>query len=201
MSGVMGHKPSFGIVPTHGQIPGPPGTLTLADLAVGGPMARSVGDLELALDLLVGPNRWDAPAWRVELPPSRVSGLEGCRVAAWLDDERCPVDPEVKVLLEGAAVALAGSGAVVDTDARPDFTLAKAADTFLTLLHAALAGSFTPRPDRAAGRRHRRLAPRRHAPAHRRSGTATGSAPTSDGCRCACGSRSSSTPGTSSSCR
>jgi amidase len=143
MSGVTGHKPSYGIVPTHGQIPGLPGTLSLADLAVGGPMARTVGDLELALDLLVGPNRWDAPAWRVELPPSRVTGLEGCRVAAWLDDEHCPVDPEVKVLLDGAAAALAGAGAVVDTGARPDFTLAKAADTFLTLLHAALAGSFS----------------------------------------------------------
>ena len=31
--GVMGHKPSFGIVPAHGQIPGMPGTLTQADLA------------------------------------------------------------------------------------------------------------------------------------------------------------------------
>ena len=143
MSGVMGHKPSYGIVPTHGQIPGPPGTLTLADLAVGGPMARSVADLELALDLLVSANRWDAPAWRVELPPSRVSDLGGCRVAAWLDDEHCPVDADVKALLDGAAAALAGAGAVVDTDARPDFSLGKAADTFLTLLHAALAGSYT----------------------------------------------------------
>ena len=25
MSGVVGHKPSYGIVPAHGQIPGPPG--------------------------------------------------------------------------------------------------------------------------------------------------------------------------------
>ena len=38
MSGVVGHKPSYGIVPSHGQIPGPPGTLTLADLAVAGPI-------------------------------------------------------------------------------------------------------------------------------------------------------------------
>ena len=36
MSGVTGHKPSYGIVPAHGQIPGPPGTLTMADLAVAG---------------------------------------------------------------------------------------------------------------------------------------------------------------------
>ncbi|HKA52061.1 MAG TPA: amidase family protein, partial [Candidatus Binatia bacterium] len=52
MSGVVGHKPSYGIVPAHGQIPGPPGTLTLADLAVAGPMARSVEDLELGLEIM-----------------------------------------------------------------------------------------------------------------------------------------------------
>ena len=34
-SGVMGHKPSYGIVPAHGQIPGMPGTLTQADLGRG----------------------------------------------------------------------------------------------------------------------------------------------------------------------
>ena len=62
MCGVMGHKPSYGIVPAHGQIPGPAGTLSLADLAVGGPMARTAQDLELALGLLAGPNRWDGAA-------------------------------------------------------------------------------------------------------------------------------------------
>ena len=85
MSGVMGHKPSYGIVPAHGQIPGPPGTLTMADLAVAGPMARTVTDLELGLSLLAGPNRWDSPAWRLELPPPRHHDLQGYRVAAWLE--------------------------------------------------------------------------------------------------------------------
>ena len=142
MSGVMGHKPSYGIVPAHGQIPGPPGTLTLADLAVAGPMARSVDDLELALDLLTGPNRWDRAAWRLDLPPARHHHLPGLRVAAWLDDERCPVDPEVGALLAGAADHLTAGGARVDGDARPGFSLAKAADTFMALLYAALSGGY-----------------------------------------------------------
>ena len=34
-------------------------------------MARSIGDLELELDVLAGPDRWNAPAWRLELPPAR----------------------------------------------------------------------------------------------------------------------------------
>ncbi|HXW85172.1 MAG TPA: amidase family protein, partial [Candidatus Binataceae bacterium] len=76
MSGVVGHKPSYGIVPAHGQIPGPPGTLTLADLAVAGPMARTVADLRLGLEILSGPNRWEHRAWRLELPAPRHQSLK-----------------------------------------------------------------------------------------------------------------------------
>lgn len=140
MSGVVGHKPSYGIVPAHGQIPGPPGTLTQADLAVAGPMARSVEDLELGLEILAGPNRWDHPAWRLELPPPRRQALKEYRVAAWLDDPRCHVEPQVQTLLENAAQALAKAGVNVDAQARPDFTLDKVVDTFSALLQAALAG-------------------------------------------------------------
>ncbi len=140
MSGVVGHKPSYGIVPAHGQIPGPPGTLTLADLAVAGPMARTVGDLKLGLDLMAGPNRWEHPAWRLKLPPARHRALNRYRVAAWLDDPACRVEPEVVALLEKAAQALAAAGARVDHEARPAFTLEKVAETFGALLQAALAG-------------------------------------------------------------
>jgi amidase len=143
MSGVVGHKPSYGIVPAHGQIPGPPGTLTQADLAVAGPMARTVDDLVLGLDLMSGPDRWMAPAWRLELPPARQARLEDYRVATWLDDEFCPVDDEVGALLQAAAAKLAAAGATVaDGDARPAFTLEKAATTFAHLLNAALAGGY-----------------------------------------------------------
>lgn len=142
MSGVVGHKPSYGIVPAHGQIPGPPGTLTQADLAVAGPMARSVEDLELGLEILAGPNRWDHPAWRLELPPPRRQTFGEYRVAAWLDDPRCRVESEVHAWLEAAANSLADAGVTVDADARPDVTLEKVADTFLALLQAALSGGI-----------------------------------------------------------
>lgn len=144
MTGVSGHKPSYGIVPAHGQIPGPPGTLTLADLAVAGPMARTVADLEMALDLMTGPNRWDGPAWRLELPPSRGGAdIAGFRVAAWLDDEHCPIDSESKMMLEAAVEALRGAGATVDDEARPAFSLQRVAATFHALLQAALSGGVT----------------------------------------------------------
>lgn len=140
MSGVVGHKPSYGIVPAHGQIPGPPGTLTLADLAVVGPIARTIEDLELALHIMAGPNRWDQPAWRLELPPPRRATLKEYRIAAWFDDPRCRVEPEVRALLENAARALADVGARLDAQARPEFSLQKISDTFFALLQAALAG-------------------------------------------------------------
>jgi amidase len=140
MSGVVGHKPSYGIVPAHGQIPGPPGTLTLADLAVVGPMARTVEDLELGLEIMAGPNRWEKPAWRLELPPPRRKKLADYRIAAWLDDPCCRVEPEVKALLESAARRLMDDGAALDTEARPDFSLEKVAGVFSALLQTALAG-------------------------------------------------------------
>ena len=143
MSGVVGHKPSYGIVPSHGQIPGPPGTLTLADLAVAGPMARTVEDLKSALGIMAGPNRWERPAWRLRLPSERHRMMKEYRVAAWLDDPACRVERESRELLEKAAQTLAAAGARVDYEARPAFILEKAADTFSALLQAALAGGVT----------------------------------------------------------
>lgn len=142
--GVMGHKPSYAIVPGHGQIPGMPGTLTQADLNVVGPMARSIGDLELELDLLAGPDRWDTPAWRLDLPPARATTLGELRIAAWLDDQYCPVDTSTRRLLEETVAAIEGAGGHVDIEARPGFTLEKADTVFNRLLYAALAGEHKP---------------------------------------------------------
>ncbi len=148
MCGVVGHKPSYGVVSGRGQIPGPPGTLTQADIAVIGPMARTVDDCELGLDLLAGPDDWHAGAWALELPPARAqlpSGrADGLRVAVLATDPYCPVDPEIERAILGVADGLADRGAVVDTDARPDgFDFAKADATFLTLLGGAMCGGYT----------------------------------------------------------
>jgi amidase len=103
-------------------------------------MARSVEDLELGLKIMAGPNRWERPAWRLELPPPRRRTLKEYRVATWFADPHCRVEPEVQALLEGAARALAAAGVNVDAQARPNFSLEKVADTFFALLQAALAG-------------------------------------------------------------
>lgn len=141
--GVPGHKPSYGIVPALGQIPGPPGTLTQADIAVAGPMARNVEDLELALDILAGPDDWHAPAYRLELPPPRHDCLADYRVAAWFEEPSCPIDDAVRERLEAAADALESAGATVDRKARPEFTFDYATSVFSQLLGAAMCGGFS----------------------------------------------------------
>ena len=142
MSGVYGHKPSYGIVPAHGQIPGPPGSLTLADLAVVGPMARTVEDLQLGLSLMSGPDRWNTPAWRLELPEARADTLGGFRVAAWFDDDACVLDDEVATMLYGFVDTLAAAGCAVNGEARVGFDLTKASERFFALLNAALSGGY-----------------------------------------------------------
>jgi amidase len=142
VNGVVGHKPTFGIVPTHGHIPGPPGSLSGADIAVGGPMARTVDDCALVLDVLAGPDRWNTPAWRLELPAPHHERLGDYRVAVWSDDPACPVARDVVALVEQAATRLAEAGATVDTDARPAITFESGAANFDALLAAALSGGY-----------------------------------------------------------
>ena len=141
--GIFGHKPSYGIVPALGQIPGPPGTLTQADIAVAGPMARNVEDLELGLDLLAGPDDWHAPGYRLELPAARHETLADYRVAVWLEEPSSPIDDRVLERLERAANALGDAGARVDREARPDFTFDYATRVFGQLLGAAMCGGFS----------------------------------------------------------
>ena len=142
-SGVMGHKPSYGIVPGHGQIPGMPGTLSQADLAVVGPMARTVDDLETMLNVIAGPDRWQREAWHLELPGPRGSVLSDLRIAAWLDDDHCPVDTSTRRVLGELIATIEGAGGRVDTGARPGFTLEKADTVFQSLLFAALSGGYS----------------------------------------------------------
>ena len=141
--GVTGHKPSWGIVPALGQIPGPPGTLTQADIAVAGPLARDVDDLELVLGVLAGPDDWQAAAWRLELPPPRHARLRDYRVAVWLDDPAAPIAADVRALLLEAAETLRSAGATVDYEARPDFGFEYAVSVFHQLLAGAECGGYS----------------------------------------------------------
>lgn len=142
--GVYGHKPSYGIIPTRGHIPGPPGTLTEVDLAVLGPLGRSAADLDVMLGLLAGPLDDRATAWRLDLPSARRASLRDYRVAAWLDDPAYPVDREVTERLHAVVDGLRAAGVAVDETARPGFALSDAVETYLRLLFPVLISGFVP---------------------------------------------------------
>lgn len=131
--GVFGHKPSYGLVPMFGHIPGPPGSLGPADLGVAGPMARDVDDLALLLDLLAGPAPDQAKAYRLQLPAARAQSLRGYRAGTWLDDAAYPVERAVRERLEACASALRGAGVEV-REARPELTLREVYATYRKLL-------------------------------------------------------------------
>jgi amidase len=140
--GVFVHKPSHGLVPQRGHIPGPPGTLSEYDLNCIGPIARSAEDLALALGVLAGPLPENAHAVSLRLPRPRARRLEAFRVAAWLDDPAARIDTEMRDLLEAATATLERAGAKVDRHARPEVDLAEAIETYVTLLSPIMSLTF-----------------------------------------------------------
>src|ERR1700694_3687334 len=82
-NGGYGLKPSWGVVPSRGHIPGPPGSLVESDVNCNGPLARSLEDLRLALGVVAGPGPEDAAGWRLELEVGpAIDDVRGGRGAA-----------------------------------------------------------------------------------------------------------------------
>jgi amidase len=116
-NGVYGLKPSWGVVPGRGHIPGPPGTLVEADVNCNGPLARSLDDLELVLDVVAGPLPADAAGWRLELGTGPIpAGVDGLRVGTVFGEgaEVVPLAADVRAALDGFAGRLAEAGARVE---------------------------------------------------------------------------------------
>jgi amidase len=121
-NGVYGLKPSHGIVPLIGHIPGPPGSLVQPDVGVAGPIARSIADLRVALNIVAGPIERDARAWRLELdagPP--VSSVAALRIATVFTEgsDVVPLSADVRDSLDRFAGRLADAGAQVDAVSLP----------------------------------------------------------------------------------
>ncbi|HEY1275578.1 MAG TPA: amidase [Thermoleophilaceae bacterium] len=106
--GVVGFKPSVGRVPT--RIP-----LGLELCGHDGPMARTVGDAALFLDVIAGPHP-DAPQALPTAPPvgSEPGRVEGARLALATRIEGLDVDRDVEANLRAAAAALGDAGAELE---------------------------------------------------------------------------------------
>lgn len=134
--GVYGHKPSTGLVPGRGHIPPPPGTVTEADMAVVGPLARSAEDLDLALSVVAGPEGPAATGWKLALPPPRRERLADFRIAAWLDDPASPLDAPVRLLLDGVLGKLRAAGCTVSVAPPAGLAFAAIYELYFSLLCA-----------------------------------------------------------------
>ena len=137
-AGVCGHKPSFGIVPQLGYISHTSYQTGEPDVNVLGPIARSVDDCELLLDVIAGPRQDLASAWKLTLPTVRHERPSDFRVGAHLDDSAVPVSTEVAEALDIAVQAIEASGITVDRSAWPqDLAFDDVRDVGLPLISAA----------------------------------------------------------------
>ena len=154
--GVYGHRPSFTALPRTGQLPGLELPNPAQSLSVVGPLARSAEDLELAMDVVAGPEIGEEAAWRLELPAARHGRLADYRVAVLPPADWRPVDGEIMAALERLAAGLGRAGARV-REAQPDgFGDLRAHHELYLSLMAATGGSIlseAARRERAAQRR------------------------------------------------
>jgi amidase len=114
-SGVYAHRPSDTALPRSGQFPMPPAPNPAMAMGVQGPLARDPRDLELALDVVAGPDVGEDVAWRLHIPPARHARLADFRVAVLPPQPWLPIDDEVQAAQGGVIAALTAAGARVGT--------------------------------------------------------------------------------------
>ena len=139
--GVFGHKPTWGLLPPRGHAP-VPDVASMVDIAVIGPLARSAEDLQIAFDIMAGPDEAETDM-RYALPAPRATTLAGLRVAVWAEDAATHTDAEITAALHALARMLRREGAKVSLTARPAFDPATAFEVYLKLLSAALTARAT----------------------------------------------------------
>jgi amidase len=139
--GVYGHKPTFGVVPIRGGN-SPDDAAAPKDIQVAGPLARSAADLELAFDIMAGPDEADGAGWRYSLLQESRNGLKGWRIAIVTDDATFRVDNAIRSALVQLGDALSAGGAIVDRDAALPLPGADQHELFLTLLRSVTASRY-----------------------------------------------------------
>jgi amidase len=118
--GVYGHKPSETVVPRSGHFPEYPLPNAGSIMGARGPLARCADDLELALDVVAGPDIGEDAAWQLRIPPARSDRLRDYRVAVLPRLDWLPVDAEIMAALDNLAVRLGRSGLTVK-EASPEY--------------------------------------------------------------------------------
>jgi amidase len=143
--GIFAHKPTHGLVPPRGSAP--PGTPSLSvdtkiDLLAVGPMARSAGDLALALEVVAGPDDAEAVGYKLVMPPPRHADLKSFRVLVLDHHPLLPTANAVRSALGKIADGLIKAGSKVERTSAllPDLTLV--GHTFGQLLMSFIGADF-----------------------------------------------------------
>lgn len=111
-TGICALKPTPGRIPSTGHYPGSAGPF--AYLGVVGPMARTISDVELLLQVTSGPDPGDPYAAPVPLYPQIDSAIKKLRIAFFEEDGVTPVTPETAAAVRAAASALEQQGFQVE---------------------------------------------------------------------------------------
>jgi amidase len=144
--GVFGHKPSFDLIPQRGHAPpGIEGANPL--LGVVGPLARSVEDLELALDILAGPEPAEARAYHLALPPARHERLADYRVLVIDSHPVARLDAEIGDALRAFADRLVAAGVKVERGATVVPDLAESFEVYRRILMPIITRGAADGPD------------------------------------------------------
>lgn len=142
--GVYGHKTSLGVIPSRGSVSSQPNQVVAPpDLAVVGPIARSAGDLKVALELMGGPDTDEATAYRWSLPRARATRLSDYRIGYVLDDPHCPVSSEMRGPLSDMVQALRKTGAKVSEGWPANISAADQFETYRFIVYSGFA-ALTP---------------------------------------------------------
>jgi Asp-tRNA(Asn)/Glu-tRNA(Gln) amidotransferase A subunit family amidase len=105
--GICGLKPTPGRIPSTGHYP--PSLGPFAWLGVVGPMARTVRDLELMLEVMAGPDDGDACAAPVAYRRMSEAEIRSTRIG-YFEDDGMLVTPETRAAVRAAAEALVQQG-------------------------------------------------------------------------------------------
>jgi len=157
--GVYGHKPTYGLCSIEGHAL--PAFLSVDDICVAGPLARSARDLEIALGIMAGGDDVHSRGWRVQLKKPVKKHWKEFKVAVLKTADTAPVDMAVQNRIQAAADFLGKAGAKVSDSARPDIDLHEAHKTFILLLRAATARNLSPKQFRGVQERAAALDPKR----------------------------------------
>jgi Asp-tRNA(Asn)/Glu-tRNA(Gln) amidotransferase A subunit family amidase len=107
--GIVGLKPTTGVVSMDGHTPSATGLLSLG--ACIGPMARTVGDLSLLFKIIA-----EVPQ---EVSSPQTTSLRGLRAAWYTDDGVAPVTNETRAAVRAAAKVLSDAGLEVNEESPP----------------------------------------------------------------------------------